>query len=186
MTSYSKNAGKILVNAFFFSQDQGLRKAFRDRLQEKERRDQLAQVSGIRDDALLDRLIELGIGPETLAAIAIVPLVFVAWADGRVQPEERETIVAIAKSAGVQPLDGGYPLLERWLKRCPNADTIDAWENYVKDLCQRLNRAESERLHREVLDRASNRLRRPRAAFSDSARSPKRSASRWTSWSRLS
>jgi tellurite resistance protein len=87
--------------------------------------------------------------------LAIVPLVFVAWADGKVQPEERETIVAIAKCAGIQPLDGSYPLLERWLKRRPNAGVVEAWENYVKDLCQRLDRDESARLHHEVLDRAT-------------------------------
>ena len=92
-------------------------KAFRERMEKMERRDQLAQVSGIHDEAVLDRLIELDIGPETLAALEVVPLVFVAWADGKVQAEEREAIIAVAKAAGIQPQDGRYPLLEHWLEK---------------------------------------------------------------------
>ena len=119
MTSYFTRYQKTLIDAMFHEQDQQVRKAFRERMAKKELRDQLAQVSGIHDEALLDRLIELDIGPETLAALEVVPLVFVAWADGRVQLEERETIIAFANAAGIQPQDGCYPLLEHWLKRRP-------------------------------------------------------------------
>jgi DnaJ-domain-containing protein 1 len=154
MSSYSTGYQKTLVDAIFHEKDQQLRKAFRERMEKMERRDQLAQVSGIHDEAVLDRLIELDIGPETLAALEVVPLVFVAWADGTVQAEERETIIAIAKAAGIQPHDDRYPLLEHWLKRRPGAEMIHAWKHYVKGLCQRLDSQEIERLQHELLDRA--------------------------------
>lgn len=154
MPNHSTKHQKTLVDAMFHEQDQQLRKAFRERMEKMERRDQLAEVSGIRDAAVLDRLVELGMGPESLAALEVVPLVSVAWADGAVQVKEREAIIAIAKAAGIQPQDGRYPLLEHWLKRRPGAEMIQAWKHYVKGLCQQLDRQEVERLRHELLDRA--------------------------------
>lgn len=154
MPAYSTGYQRTLIDAIFHEQDQELRKAFRDRMAKMERRDQLAQVSGIRDEAVLERLIELDIGPETLAALEIVPLVCVAWADGKVQTKERETIIAAAKAAGIPSQDGRYPLLEYWLKRRPGAEMIEAWKQYVKALCRQLDRQEIEKIRHEVLDRA--------------------------------
>jgi hypothetical protein len=154
MPDYFKKHQKTLVEAMFHEQDQQLRKAFRERMEKMERRDQLAHVSGLRDEAVLDRLIELGIGPEALAALEVVPLVCVAWADGRVQAEERNGIIAIAEAAGIQPQGGRYPLLEHWLKRRPGPEMVQAWKHYLKGLCQQLDKQEVERLRHELLDRA--------------------------------
>jgi hypothetical protein len=156
MPTYSTGYQRTLIDAIFHEQDQKLWRAFRERVEKKERRDQLALVSGIHDDAVLDRLIELDIGPETLAALEVVPLVFVAWADGTIQSEERETIIAVAKAAGVEPQDGRYPLLEHWPKKRPGGEVMEAWKNYVQDLCKRLDGQERERLQHELLDRARN------------------------------
>lgn len=109
MPSPSLGNQRILIEAIFHEQDQKLRKAFRERMEKMERREQLTRVSGIRDEALLDRLIELDITAETLAALELVPLVFVAWADGGVQAEERKVIVALAEAAGIESQDGRYP-----------------------------------------------------------------------------
>jgi hypothetical protein len=154
MPDYSAGYQQTLIDAIFHERDQQLQKAFRERMEKMERRDQLAQVSGIREEAVLDRLIELDIAPETLAAIEIVPLVCMAWADGEVQAKERETILAIATAAGIQPQDGRYPLLEHWLKWRPGDEMLQAWKHYVKGLCQRLGAQETERLQHELLDHA--------------------------------
>lgn len=145
---------RTLVDAFFHEQDQHLRKAFRERMEKLERREQLARLSGIRDEAVLDRLIELNIGPETLAALEIVPLALVAWADGSVQPAERETIAGIAKVVGIQPQDGRYPLLELWLQRHPGPEMLVAWKHYVQGLCERLDQQEIDKLRCELMGRA--------------------------------
>jgi tellurite resistance protein len=144
----------VLLDAIFYEQDKHLREAFRKRLEKMERREQLTQVSGIRDEAVLDRFIELGITAETLAALELVPLVFVAWADGSVRAEEREVIITLAKSAGIEPQDGRYPLLEHWLKRRPGPEMLEAWKHYVQELRRQLDAKEAEELRRELLDRA--------------------------------
>jgi tellurite resistance protein len=153
MPNPTRSYQSVLLDAIFHEQDKHLREAFRKRLEKMERREQLTQVSGIRDEAVLDRLIELGITPETLAVLELVPLVFVAWADGRVQAEEREVIIALAKSAGIEPQDGRYPLLEHWLKRRPGAEMLEAWKQYVQEIRRQLDAKDAEELRHELLDR---------------------------------
>jgi len=147
---------RVLLDAMFHEQDQHLREVFRERMEKMERRDQLMQISRIRDEAVLDRLIELDVTPETLGALELVPLVFVAWADGGVQAEEREVIVALAKAAGIEPQDGRYPLLEHWLKRRPGVEMLEAWEHYVQELRRQLDSRKAEELRHELLDRAQS------------------------------
>jgi hypothetical protein len=155
MPTPSRSYQSILLDAIFHAQDKPLRESLKKRLEKLERREQLTQVSGIRDEALLDRLLELGITAETLAALELVPLVFVAWADGTVQAEERSVIVELAKAAGIEPKDGRYPLLEHWLKRRPSADMLEAWKGYVQELRRKLDAQDAEALRHELLDRTA-------------------------------
>jgi hypothetical protein len=148
---FSRDRAHALTEAFFHAQEQQLLAEFRGRLEKLDRRAQLAAASGIHDEAVLDRLIELDIAPETLAAMTVVPLVHVAWADGTVQPEERRAIIQAARDAGVQPRDGHYPLLEYWLNEKPNRAMLEAWELYIRALCQRLTPEEIAQLKRDVL-----------------------------------
>ncbi|MCY2992159.1 MAG: hypothetical protein NTY19_30400 [Planctomycetota bacterium] len=154
MANDTLGGAKTLLDVFFHEQDQHLLNAFRARLERTDRRTQLAQISGIHDEAVLDRLIELNIGPDTLAAMAVVPLVCVAWADGKVQEAERQAVLAAAKTAGVPPQNGRYPLLEYWLNERPGAELLEAWEHYIQGLCQRLDEHEIGELKRDLLDRA--------------------------------
>jgi hypothetical protein len=154
MSSFNTGSQKTLVDAFFFERDQQLLKVFRERIEKMDRRAQLANVCGISDEVVLDRLIELDIGPEVLAAMEVVPLVSVAWADGKVQAEEREVIIAAAAAVGIQPQDARYPLLEHWLQIPPGAEMIEAWRHYVHGLCLRLEPTEIEKLKHAVMDPA--------------------------------
>lgn len=142
----------LLIDSVFHHQDQALWKAFRDRLEQADRRSALRQVSGIADEGLLDRLIELGITPEALAAVSVVPLVRVAWADGRVQPEEVAVILAAARKAGLPVKDGRYPLLEHWLSTRPDGALFAAWKGYLADLHQRLDEGQLAQLKHDLLE----------------------------------
>jgi len=148
---FSGDHGQTLVDAFFHAQDQRLLAAFRERLEKMDRRAQLAAACGIHDEAVLDRLLELNIDPETLAAMTVVPLVQVAWADGRVEPEERDAIITAAQEAGVKSHHGHYPLLEYWLNEKPSRAMLEAWEHYVEALCKRLSAEEIAELKRDVM-----------------------------------
>jgi hypothetical protein len=154
MPIYPAGNQQTLIDSIFFDRDQQLLEEFRARLKKVDRRAQLTQVSGIHDEAVLDRLIELNVDPETLAAMSVVPLVSVAWADGEVHEKERVVIISAAKQAGIEPKDGRYPLLEHWLNKHPGPEMVDAWKHYLQGLCKKLTPQEVEELKHDLLDSA--------------------------------
>src|SRR5690242_6516966 len=68
-----------LEEAFFAQHDAALLRRLREAGEAKAKREALAAASGITDDALLDRLVALGISSETLTALSLIPMVAVAW-----------------------------------------------------------------------------------------------------------
>src|SRR5258705_4394877 len=64
----------------------------------KETTKALSDVSGITDEAVLEKLITLNVRLEALATLAAIPLVEVAWADGNVDGKERAAILRAAAS----------------------------------------------------------------------------------------
>jgi hypothetical protein len=69
------------------------------------------------DRELLAALEGLGLGRENHRAVLLLPLIEVAWADGRIQRAERRKLFAVAKERGLATQDGW---LDRWLKRRPS------------------------------------------------------------------
>lgn len=143
-----------LEEAFFLEQDKILIERLRAMKKMAESKEALAAVSTITNDAVLARLVELDIKPEIVAALAAVPLVEVAWADGKIDPAERETVLAHAAGQGIAPGSIEYALLERWLEQRPAPQLIEAWAAYIEGLCERLS-AEERRLLREELLRST-------------------------------
>jgi hypothetical protein len=66
---------------------------------------------------------ELKVPPEAYRVVVLLPLVHVAWADGKVQRAERDLIVRIANEQGLLE-HGGREVLERWLAEPPPAQQI--------------------------------------------------------------
>jgi len=154
MPTPSRSQQSILIDAVFYNREKHLMEVFRDRLDQLERRQHLKHVSDIRDEALLDRLLELGITADSLAALGLVPLVWVAWADGEVAAKERDRIVAMAQAAGIEPHNGRYPLLEHWLKRRPGPEVVAAWQDSIKHVRETMAAEDLEALRRKILERA--------------------------------
>lgn len=77
----------------------------------------------MRADALREELIWLGFDERSWRALALLPLVDVAWADGTVQPEERALIEALATERyRLEP--EGRALLTGWLRHRPTDDYL--------------------------------------------------------------
>jgi len=64
-------------------------------------------------------LAELKIPREAYRLVTLLPLVHVAWADGKIQREERKLILQIAAERGILE-NGGRETLEHWLTTPPN------------------------------------------------------------------
>ena len=66
--------------------------------------------------AIKRSLSALGIDPDDYRVLKLLPLVFVAWADGTMEPIERDRLMCLARDFHVSA--GGVSLLEDWI-RCP-------------------------------------------------------------------
>ncbi|MBW2707019.1 MAG: hypothetical protein JRD84_12020, partial [Deltaproteobacteria bacterium] len=98
---------QTLEREFFAKEDERLL----EKLRKKEKREALRELVPVEDDAFLERLIELGISPETVLALMLVPLTAVVWADGKLEDREREAIIKAAEENGISQGTAEYQLL---------------------------------------------------------------------------
>jgi hypothetical protein len=143
-----------LEEAFFLAEDRRLIEKLRTLQKMEETKQALTEVSGITDDAVLTRLVEMGIESETLAAIAVVPLIEVAWADGEVDEKERKAILSGLGKAGVAAGGIEQQLVESWLEHRPEPKLLDAWRQYLHGLCEKMTEAERTSFRDEVMKSA--------------------------------
>jgi tellurite resistance protein len=145
---------RALEEAFFTRHNEALVRQLRETEAQKTARGALAAASGIKDDAVLDRLEKLGIGAEALAALTLAPLVLVAWADGSLSAEERSAVLAGAHKAGVEPGGVGHQLVEKWLADKPSPALAEAWKGYTAALTSGLDAAQRHALRDALLGQA--------------------------------
>ncbi len=149
-----ENWGRALEDRFFMEQDRILVEKQRELQQLEETRQALSSVSGITNTAVLQKLIDLKIRPEILASLAVVPLVEVAWADGRIEDKERAAIMEASAQGGLIKGSPDYQILDRWLSHRPEPSLLEAWTHYVQGLCEQMAPEEREGLRRDLIDRA--------------------------------
>lgn len=137
--------GKALEEAFFRREEERLREIQQLRRDEASAAHALAEASGIEDEAILRRLASLGVRAETLAALTLIPLVEVAWADDRMEDREREAVLSGAESSGIAAGSPSHGLLELWLDDRPPPDLFAVWRDFIAALCAQLS--PEERLH---------------------------------------
>lgn len=73
----------------------------------------------------------------------MLPTVYVAWADGRIQDKESKVIMRIAEEHGLLA-NGGHATLEQWLTVPPTEEQLKADLRLVNQLCSNDGRFGSE------------------------------------------
>jgi tellurite resistance protein len=148
------NAGKTLEDAFFAREDARLLQKLRERAQQQERRAAMREVVRVDDDALIDHLIELGLQPETVLALQLVPLAAMAWADGQMEPRERDAVLKAAAGQGIAPDGVAGQMLGSWLSQPPGPDLVDAWKRHMRALWPSLSPKERDEIRASAIERA--------------------------------
>jgi hypothetical protein len=143
--------GRIMEDQFFLKKDQLLIEARKKLEAMKETKANLMQVSGIKDEAVLDKLIQLNIRPDVLATLFAIPLIEVAWADGELQDQERDELFRFVHKAGLRNKQVDTIMISVWLKQKPGPELMEAWEHYIQALSQQLSPEERQSLKEEVL-----------------------------------
>jgi tellurite resistance protein len=119
--------GIALEESYFLQiEAEKLQRLRKERAREKLRAE-IGMMLGIEDVAMVDRLIDLGINRDTIAAVEVLPLVDVAWADGGVDDKERSRVLEIAAQLGLQTDTPAHALLGAWLARRPGPELFEAW-----------------------------------------------------------
>ena len=113
-------------------------------------RDELAEATGMDNEALLDRLVELGITGETVVALSLVPLIKVSWADGEIQLNERDAIMQGAQAKGIKADTPAHDMLKSWLKTKPADSLFEAWTSYVQTLCAEMTAEQTKVLKNQI------------------------------------
>jgi hypothetical protein len=145
---------RALERAFFPSHAADYRQAIRLQEQEMAAVGALREASGIREEAILRSLAGLGIRAETLAALTMIPIVEVAWADGEMDEREREAILTGAESVGIEPGSPSHGLLRIWTDDPPAPDLFGAWRDFIAALRGELEAGEHRRLREKLVGRA--------------------------------
>ena len=140
-----------LEEAFFADQNARLLKQLRKEAEHGKRREKLRQVVAIDDEGFLDRLIELGIGPERAMVLRLTPLVFVAWADGSVDEREREAILKAAAKQGMAAEEMAREVLGDWLERKPDPRILEMWKEYIRQVWERFTPEERQQMRHNLL-----------------------------------
>ena len=147
-------AGKSLEDAFFAKENARLLEQMRAKAKLDERRKALRDVIQIQDEGLVDHLLELGLGPETILAVTLIPLAMVAWADGSIEPREREAIQRAAAEKGIAPGSIPEQVLSTWLAKPLDAELVDTWKRYIQTIWPSLTPHERAEVRKMGLERA--------------------------------
>src|SRR2546425_4338548 len=145
--------GRALEEEFFRKEDQRLTAKLRELKAKEASREELSRISGIKNTAILDRLVELGAHAEPLVAMSIVPLAEVAWADGAIDAKEKQAILDRAAKPGVNPGSTGHDLLKSWLERRPEPRLLTAWIHMVQGINENLTAEQVEALRAGLVER---------------------------------
>jgi hypothetical protein len=143
-----------LEEAFFRKENERLRERLRREREREATRKALAGEMGIEDEALLDRLVDLGIRVDTIEALVLVPLAMVAWADGKMEARERTAVLRGAEASGIAPGSPAHLLLDTWTLQRPPRELLDAWRAYIAALVAELSADQRSALEARILGRA--------------------------------
>ena len=146
---------KALEELFFQKQNAKNLERLREQKRAKEAKQALGDVSGITNDELLQALLDAGLSAETLAAVSLIPLVVVAWADGEVQANEQTTIMKAAEEAGIHSGTEPHALLSDWLTQQPTEDLMSTWKVYMMELLETLSDAQRKVFAEKLIARST-------------------------------
>jgi hypothetical protein len=144
-------AGQVLDYQFYGPpQNQGPGSPYAA-LDARRSREDIGAVMVLADLELCDRLIAIGITGSTGAALALAPVIEIAWADGKIQEPERLAILGGSDDYGFSQPECRQ-LLEHWLTVRPSPLMMTAWVDYVRALAGVMSSGDHDELRDSVVN----------------------------------
>jgi hypothetical protein len=139
-----KDREKGLEEDYFRKSDAKLLEKMREKARLDEVAAELAKTLQVENPELLHRVIDLGVPPGSGAALLLAPLVWVAWAEGKVTDRERETVLRLAATRGVEKGSPAEAQLLDWLAKRPSDAVFHVAMDVIKAGLSRLTPTERE------------------------------------------
>lgn len=113
---------------------EALRKKMAKEAHDLEEQRKIAASTGA-DVAVVDRIKGLGFDGDSARIFDLMPLVHVAWADGKIQRGERSKILGLLEARGIEPGSEAFATMESMLEQRPDAafmrETLSALREVV-------------------------------------------------------
>jgi len=148
------NRGRAFEEAYFHERDAELLDALKRKLSAEETEKVLVTAIGIADELSIKDMTKIEAGVQVLTAMALLPLVEVAWCDGDVSAEEHRAIMKATAEFQMESDSAVSKLLQSWLQRRPTPESLAAWKNYVKAICATVEPETMAKLKQGVIGRA--------------------------------
>ena len=117
--------GRALEEEYFRKKDRELIEKIRQTAATDQARKDLGRKAGLDDPQLIQELQDLGFTPDTVGLLPLVPIIQMAWAEGGITKAERELILRLARSRGIEVGTAADRQLMEWLTHQP-AETVFA------------------------------------------------------------
>jgi hypothetical protein len=145
---------KSLEDAFFKERDRKLAERIKHQLNAEEQHRVLAFSLGLTDELAAKGIAQLQSGLEVVAVMALLPMVEVAWCDGKVESSEKGAVLRGAAEVGLEFESPLYKFLESWLDHRPSPAALQAWHEYVKSFVNLVEPATAAKAKAGVMGRA--------------------------------
>lgn len=94
----------------------------------------LAASLNTTEHAVVDAITTLGFDADTGRVFDLLPLVHVAWADGRVSSKERATVMQVVERRGIATDSEAWHLMESLLEKRPSEKFMEETLGLLRDL----------------------------------------------------
>jgi hypothetical protein len=128
--------------SYFRQREEKLLAELRRKVDQERARRGLAEELNVFDERVLAALEDLGFTRETLVLLHIVPLIQVAWSDGKISGAERKKIVEVAAARGIVPGTPAYAKLEQLLESRPAEEGFEACLRVIRAMFTTLPEAQ--------------------------------------------
>lgn len=88
----------------------------------RKEREEIGRAAGIDDERVAAELSACGYSRETIPLLHLVPLIQVAWADGKISEDERRHILEASRLHGIEDGSGAARQLASWLESKPGEE----------------------------------------------------------------
>lgn len=114
----------------------------------------LAEFACIKDNDLLEALVDADFTPMTLPALQLAPIAFVAWASESVTDEENQTAISSIFELRLYEYPMAVGRVQSWMDHRPTQDLWELWVTYTKYRLSRFSPAVRKQLGEQLLRQA--------------------------------